>query len=184
MYEVEYKVEITKKERDELIELFEKEGFLKKPETFLKDYFPEVNKSEYGGFNPIRYRDEGVRVIYTKKTWEKFNNEKIRKEIEHEVSREDLEFVLAQNTDTFTIQKHRQSFSGKYDGLDIHIDMDRVKFDHSPGERYFIEAETMSENKENVEKLRKLMIEFIKKSLNKTELIESPGMFSMAYKKL
>ena len=97
MYEVEYKVEITKEERDRLKELFETEGFLKKPEVFQKNYYVGVQDSPHGGHDLKRYRDEGEVIIYSDKVWEKFDSKKIRKEIEHEVSREELELVLKQH---------------------------------------------------------------------------------------
>lgn len=184
MYEVEYKVEITETEKQKLGELFEANGFVSKKEVMQYDYYIEANPSEFGGFDLKRYRKEGGVFVFTEKIWEDIGGNKARRENEQEVSKEEFDKAIAQYPNALSIEKKRTSFSAKYKEHDIHIDMDRVKFDHSPSERYFIEAETISGDKENTVKLKKLMIEFLQESLGRFDVVESPGMFSMAYKKL
>lgn len=184
MYEVEYKVEITETERQNLIEIFKKEGYLVKPIVVQNDHYVEAKESPIGGYDLKRYRDEGDKIFYTEKIWEDVGGDKVRKEIENTVDRAEFEKELPKYPNKISIQKRRQTFSGKYNGNDIHIDMDSIKFDHSPAERFFIEAEVLSDDKEGVVALRNSLADFLKKALGKQDLIQSPGMFNMAVNKL
>ena len=159
MYEVEFKVEIMETEREHLCNLFEKDGFIKKPSVVQNDYYIEAKKSPYGGFDLKRYRKEGEKFFYAEKIWEDINGHKARKEIEREVSEHEFNTEVKRFPNALKIIKTRQSFLGKFEALDIHIDMDSVKFDHSKNMRYFIEAEVISENKENDKELSDLYTE-------------------------
>jgi adenylate cyclase class IV len=183
MYEVEYKVEITKKERAELITLFKKSSFVDEGINLQNDFYVEVKNSAFGGFDFKRYRTEGKKALYTQKIWEKINGINTRKETEKEISVSELVSEIDRYPDCLKISKERKSFSGKYKEQEIHIDMDSVKFSHSPEVRYFIEAEVLTDEKEKVEKLRELVAAFLKESLGRNEIIESPGMFDMAFYK-
>ena len=81
------------------------------------------------------------------------------------------------------IKKDRTSFTGIHHGQALHIDMDSIKYDHSPAMRYFIEAEVLSKDKEGISELKASLILFLKESLGTSEIKESPGMFMMAYEK-
>jgi hypothetical protein len=186
MYEVEYKTEISEAERDKLIFLFELNhfgNFLKKPSVLQNDYYIEAQESPYGGFDLKRYRDEGDKYFYTEKIWEDVNGSKARKETEKEISKEELKAGIENSPVIIKLQKTRDRFVGEYRGKEIHIDMDSVKFDHCPSMRYFVEAETMTEIKENIKELKELMKNFLKESLGKDEITEAKGMFTMAFKK-
>lgn len=184
MYEVEYKVEITEDEREALFELFNIQKLHSKPSVVQHNYHIEMKESPLGGFNVKRYRDEGEKCFYTEKIWESLNGENIRKEIEKEVPREELECEIAKYPDAVKITKGRQSFESEYKGKKIHIDMDNVKFDHSPSMRFFIEGEIITTDNTEVKSLRALIIEFLKETLGKSELKEAPGMISLVTKKL
>ena len=158
--------------------------FLKKDSVLQNDYYVEAKESEYGGYDLKRYRDESGKYFYTEKVWENVNGEKVRKEIEREVLHEEFLSEVGKYPNALKIEKSRQSFVGMYEGREIHIDMDNVKFDHSPSMRYFIEAEILSENKEDVKNLKDLIIKFLKEVLEKQEIKEAEGMFKMAFKKL
>lgn len=184
MYEVEYKVEINKTEQEELFSFFEGLNFIKKDSVLQNDYYIQADDSVYGGYDLKRYRSEGDKYFYNQKIWEDLNGEKIRKEIEREVSEEEYLDEVNKNPKALKIEKNRQSYVGNYEGREIHVDMDNVKFDHSPSMRFFIEVEIMCENKEDVKENKEFVINFLKKALNREELIESHGMFTMAFKKL
>lgn len=183
MYEVEYKVEITKDEQDMLFALFNTQNFERKETVTQNDYYVEAVPSEHGGFNLKRYRDEGSKVVYAEKVWEVIDGQKVRKEVEHEVSREEFDRELVKYPSALKIIKDRNSFTGKLADKVMHIDMDDVKFDHSLQMRYFIEAEVLVEDKGEVNSTRDTLVAFLKESLSR-EIVESPGMFSMAFKKL
>ena len=59
MYEVEIKVELSGKERIDLIERFKTRGFLAKGITPQNDFYIEAKPSPYGRFDLKRYRQEG-----------------------------------------------------------------------------------------------------------------------------
>ena len=181
MYEVEYKVEITKEERDKLDALFKKDGFIVKETVMQNDYYIEAKESPLGGYDIKRYRDQGKNIFYIEKVWEDIGGHLARKETEKEVSRGEFMEEIAKYPKAIKIIKEEQSFGGKYGNQKIHIDMDTVKFNHSPNVRYFIEAEILTEDGEEVKILKDIVIEFLKTSLGRRDIIESPSMFNMAF---
>ena len=184
MYEVDYKVEITGEEKDALYELFTKDNFTKKESVLQNDYYTESKESPYGGFDLKRYRDEGDTIFYTEKVWEDVGGQKTRREKEVEVTRDEFDTELGKSQNVLKIKKDRQTFTGEYGGRKIHIDMDSVKFDHSPSMRYFLEVEIMTENKDEVTMLKELVLHFLKESLGRSDIVEAPGMFTMALKRI
>jgi adenylate cyclase class IV len=184
MYEVEYKVELSENEKDILVQFLEKSDFVSKQSIVQNDYYIMAKKSSLGDYDFKRYREEGNTAFYTEKIWEYSNGENIRKEIEKEISKNGLQSEILKNPNAIKIQKSRKSFNGEYKDRDIHIDIDTVQFDHSLNIRYFVEAEIITKNKEEVKNLRKEIIEFLKNILRKQELEESPSMFTMAFKKI
>ncbi len=184
MYEVEYKVEISEAQRSALILLFVRNDFNKKSEVLQNDYYIWAQESPYGEYDIKRYRDEGEKFFYTEKVWENVDGQKARREVEKEISKEELDQGIKNSEVIMKIEKTRQPFVGKYKDKEIHIDMDSVKFDHSPNIRYFIEAEIVSDTNQNIKELKELMKNFLKESLGKEDIVESPGMFVMASRKL
>ena len=184
MYEVEYKVEITESERDELAALFARSGFAARPEVAQHDRYVFAQASPFGGYDLKRYRQEGDRAFSTEKLWEMVDGQKARKETEREISLAELERAVAPYPDALTIRKARRSWVGNYDGKPMHIDMDTVQFDHSPAPRYFIEAEMLVPAKEDVAADRAAVVAFLRQALGREDIAESPGMFAMAFKKL
>lgn len=184
MYEVEYKVEITKEEKEGLDALFRKDGFVVYDAVTQNDYYIDVQESQFGGYDPKRYRDEGKNIFYTEKVWEEKNGIKARSEVEKEVSRGQFLEEIAKYPDALKIIKERQSYIGKYQNTKISVSIDSVKFDHSPSMRYFIEAEVLVENQEEIVIYKNLVVEFLKTTLNRNEIKEASGMFSMAFNKL
>jgi adenylate cyclase class IV len=184
MYEIEYKVELTPEERMMLIALFNERGFPSDGIDQQNDFYIEAKDSPLGiGYDLKRYRDEEHAIFYTEKTWELAGNQPARKEIEREVSRDEFEAEVAKYPDAVKIQKQREWFAGKHKDLPVSITIDSVKFDHSPSMRYFIEAETNTTDLEKVKELKQHIVDFLKDILGKEEIIESPGMFTMAFKK-
>ncbi len=184
MYEVEIKVELTNSERLDVIESFKTKGFIFKGITPQNDYYIEAEESPHGGFNLKRYRKENEKFIYTEKIWEVLDETLCRKEDERVVSKEEFDSKIIEFPDALKIIKDREWFAGSYQGEEISITIDTVKFDHSDDVRYFIEAEIGVEDKENVIKTKELIENFLKEILNKDSIVESPGMFSMAFKRL
>lgn len=184
MYEVELKVELTAEEREELISLFKEQNFLFKGVTPQNDFWIDVRESPYGGLDFKRYRNEDGKLICTEKVSEIFDGQSIRKETERESSKDEYESKVIEYPNALKIRKDREWFSGIYEGVEISITIDSVKFEHSPNIRYFIEAEIGVSNKEDVAKTKEFIHEFLKKILNKSEIIVSPGMLSMVFKKL
>ncbi len=183
MYEVEFKVEITEEEARELFAFFKKEGFVDHGVKSQSDHYTEVRFFPDGWYDFVRYRHEDNKYFCTEKIMEEFNGERIRKEIETEVAEEDFTNEVFANPNAISIEKNRRSFSGTWGDLQVHIDMDSVKFDHSENIRYFIEGETLTEDKEKVGYLRKEMENLLTRALGR-EIIEAPGMFKLAYEKL
>lgn len=185
MYEVEIKVEISAEKSLKLFDYFRKEGFSPAPAVMQNDYYIAAAKSPFGGWDVKRYREEGATAFYTEKVWETLESGRARREIEKEVSIEELRLRVAAHPDALKIQKLRRPFVD-HRGIDrkIHIDMNRVKFDHSPEMRYFIEAEIIAGSAEEVGPCKELVIAFLKEALRVSDLQESPGMFTMAFEKL
>ncbi len=147
------------------------------------DYYIEAKESPHGGNDLKRYRDEGDAFFYTEKVWELIGKHLGRKETEREATREEFDEALIQYPDAIALKKQRLSFAGMHEGEEISIDMDSVKFDHSPAMRYFIEAEIIAGSKEDVVEGKHFVRSFLEEVLGRTDLIESPGMFTMAFKK-
>jgi len=183
MYEVELKAEITAGEREKVVSNLLKSGFSENGSVSQTDCYIEAEQSPYGGYNLKRYRNEDGKIFYTQKTWEMENEELARKEEEREASQTEMEEAIKGASHPITIKKDRQLFEGYYKDTKIHIDMDTIKFDHSTDVRYFIETEIITAQKEEVKNIREFIREFLKQLLGKSELIEAPGMFTMAFEK-
>ena len=184
MYEVEFKVEISKVEREIIIRKLLDEKFVDGGTVGQRDCYIEAKESPFGGFDTKRFRHEGDKYIYTEKVWEKLNDEMVRREEEREVSKEEFDLGIEKSSDLLTIKKDRHSFDGEYEGVQIHIDIDTVKFDHSATARFFLETEILTEDKAKVKELRDFIRMFLKDLLEQDEIAEAPGMFSMAFLKL
>lgn len=186
MYEVELKIELTAEEKIKLVEEFAQRGFGFEGVTPQRDYYVEAKDSEHGvGYDVVRYRQEGDVFIYTQKIWEMVDDFPVRRENEHEISKEEFETEIAKLPDAIKIVKDREWYEGTYKDNAISLTIDNVKFDHSPSMRYFIEAEISVADKNMVKETKDLIREFVTELLDMPEgIIESPGMFSMALKKL
>jgi predicted adenylyl cyclase CyaB len=183
MYEVEFKVELNLAEKNKLIEQLKISGFEFKGLTPQNDYYIKASKSEYGGYDLLRYRNEADKYIYTEKIWEIIDDQKARKENEHEVTKTEFDSAVQQFPMAIKVIKDREWFVGEYNGKNISVTIDSVKFDHSPEMRYFVEAEIDVENSNEVAATKVLIQDFLKFILHKSELIDSPGMFMMAFEK-
>lgn len=184
MYEIELKIELTEQEKDFLIATFAQRKFVSKGTTPQNDYYIEAKDSTYGGHDTKRYRKEGNKYIYTEKMWELIGTERFRKEDEHEVTEEEFTTQTKAFPDAVTIIKDRAWFAGNYEGKAISFTIDTVKFKHSPGNRYFLEAEIDVSDKKDAPATKKLIESCLKELLGRTEIIEAPGMFALAFKKL
>jgi adenylate cyclase class IV len=187
MYEVELKVELTKEEKQKLEKAFKERGFEFRKQTPQKDYYVEAKKSPYydqgGKYNLRRYRDEDGELIYTAKIWEMVDEHLARQEEEYEVSREKFDEEIQKYPEAIKIEKARDWYWGKYKGQKISLTIDTVDFDHSPETRYFFEAEIDVDDKDKTKETKDLIRDFIKEVLVKEEVVEAPGMFSMAFEK-
>jgi hypothetical protein len=183
MYEVEFKAELTAIEREKLITLFKKKGFVFTGVSQQNDFYVHAVKSPYSGYDLIRYRDEDGTYIFTEKIWELVEGMPARRENEHEVTKDIFETEIAKAKQLVTIMKKREWFEGRYKDTEISITIDSVKFGHSAHLRYFIEAEVDTEDKGKVKELKALEKLFLEEMLSKKEVIEAPGMFTMAFEK-
>ncbi len=189
MYEVEYKVELTGGERESLINLFKERNFTTDGVDQQNDYYIEAKVSPVykgtgaTGYDLKRYRDESGKIIYTEKIWEMVGDTPARMEKEYEVTREFFEPEIKKFPDAIKIKKQREWFRGNSGDIPISITIDSIKFDHSPSVRYFIEAETNTPDIGKVKELKDIIIKFLKEILKKEDIVESPGMFTMAFKK-
>jgi predicted adenylyl cyclase CyaB len=183
MYEVEIKVEINSQDKETVISSLINQGFSEKGTLEQTDCYVEAEKSPHGGYDLKRYRNENGKVFYTQKTWEMNSGELARKEIENESTLDEMSSSIEKSIKPTTIRKVRKSLEGVYNGTKMHVDIDSIKFDHSPDMRYFIEAEIITANKEEVRGVKEIIREFLKELLGKSELTESPGMFTMAFEK-
>lgn len=186
MYEVEFKVELTQQEATDLRLLFAERGFKVGDVDQQDDYYIEYKKSGlYEGYDLKRYRNESGKIFYTEKVWEMAGTEPARKESEYEVTPEKFAAEIEKYPEATKIKKQREWFTGSSKDLpNISITIDSVKFDHSPSMRYFIEAETQTPDINEVKSLKEKIVDFLKDILHKDEIIESPGMFRMAFFKL
>ena len=105
----------------------------------------------------------------------------MRREEEEEVSLKELQEETSKIPDSVNIEKTREYFGGKYQGTDLLVSIDSVTFGHSEGERYFIEAEVCVEKKEDTQEAEHVVKNFLRNLLATQDLVESPGMFSMAF---
>lgn len=183
MYEVEIKVEITKEKREFLILKLKEVGFVEKGSATQHDHYVEAIKSIHGGYDLKRYRVQGDVIFYTQKTWKMNEGVLARKEDEHEATREEFEDGVANSPNPITIHKNRQSLGGPYKNTQVHVDMDSIKFDHSPDIRHFVEAEIITSNQHEVTMIKELLRELLEFVLEEKEIVESPGMFTMAFEK-
>lgn len=183
MYEVEFKVELTLEEKEQLIGELKKSGFTFMGVTPQNDYYIEAKKSDFGGYDLKRYRNEAGKYIYTEKLWELVDDKPIRRENENEVSKEIFESTIARYPNSTKVIKDREWFKGSYQSKEISVTIDTVKFDHSPKTRYFVEAEIDVADKYEVEATKVVIQDFLKEILHKEMLIDSPGMFMMAFEK-
>lgn len=188
MYEVETKIELNKAEKDALIESLIAWTFSFVKDTDQNDYYVEAKESVYknkgGKYDLKRYRKENDTYIYTEKTWEEVGDGVARKEIEKSVDEQEFNKKVSEFPNAIKISKTREWYIGEYEGEKISVTIDSVKFDHSDGERYFVEAEIgvedISKVKETEEKLQSFLVSILKKD----KLVVSPGMFSMAFNRL
>jgi hypothetical protein len=184
MYEVEFKIEITSEQESLVVTELTNRSFVSEEVFPINDFFIEAKKSEHGGYDLKRYRQEGNAYIFTEKTWEKKDGMLARKEDEYEVSKEQFESVIAQHPEAIKIIKNRKEFHGNFEEKDITVAIDHVHFDHSPNTRFFIEGEILVPAIEEVEASRAFIKRFLLDLLGLDDVIESPGMFTMAMKKI
>lgn len=179
-YEVEIKVELTDAERIELLGALKRFGFTSHGITPQADYYIQADKSPYGGVDLKRYRDEDGKLIYTEKIWEIHNGERVRREIEREVAKAELEKAVAEHPDAPSIKKEREWFRGSYKETEISFTIDSVQFNNSKQLRYFVEAEIDVSQPDEVPKIKSFLQGFLKDILKRSEIIEAPGMYSLA----
>lgn len=183
MYEVELKVELTETERQRLISQFKDRNFASEGVTPQHDYYIQADKSPYDGYDLKRYRNEDGTFIYTEKIWEMVDGQPARRENEHEVSQEEFDSKVKTFPNAVAIHKKREWFTGKWQDVDVSITIDTVKFSHSPAERYFIEAEVDTNDKTKVKETKENIRNFLQELLGRSEIVEAPGMFAMAFEK-
>jgi hypothetical protein len=183
VYEVEFKAELTLAERDALAARLAAEGFAAGDPLSLVDTYVEATDSPHGGYDLRRYRDEGGRIIFAEKVWELVGGSLARREAEREASREEMVAAIAASANPVRIAKTRQPYSGRWGGRDLHVDVDTVQFDHSPGPRYFAEAEIVTPDGAGAPALKEELRGFLAGLLGRDELPEAWGMFTMALKK-
>ncbi len=179
-YEVEFKVEITEAEREALMDNLRQKGFSEEPEVSQDSVYVDTTESSKGGDGPERYRREGNRFFHTRKILEKVGNSMACREIQREISQSEYMDVVLKNPEAVRVPKQRNSFSGKYQGQNVHIDMDSVKFKHSPSIRFFVEAEIITNDEGRVEILEKFVQQTLKDLLGRSDLVRSPGIYGMA----
>lgn len=184
MYEVEFKVELSEAERDALEATLLARGFVAATTLALEDVYVEAADSPLGGYDLKRYRDEGSRVVYAEKIWEEVGSQMARREDEREATRDEMAAAVAACPSPVRIRKERRPLSGTWEGRALHVDMDTVQFDHSPGPRYFAEAEIVTPDAALAAPLKESVKRFLREALGREDLAEAWGMFTMALKKL
>jgi len=186
MYEVEIKIEVTAGDMKKLVSALSERGFSHQDTVLQKDVYVKAVESLHNAFDIERYRDEGGEYLYTKKAWEVENGESIRKEDEHPVSEEDFNGALARFPDALKVLKTRDYYHGFFENQKVTFSIDTIKFDHSESERYFIEPEIITSERAKVSEIKKLLRRFVSELLgiDEPQIVEAPGMFAMAYKKL
>lgn len=189
MYEVEIKIELTETQRLELLQKFLELSFADKGIVPQQDYYIKAVLSEYGdskAFDIERYRCEGGKFFFTKKDWEVENGKPVRKEDEHEVTRQEFDSAVAKYPGAVKIIKDRHWFQSSFEDRNISLSIDSVRFDHSPAVRHFMEPEIVIEDKRNVPETKEFLRQFAAYLLGieVSQVVEAPGMFAMAFKKL
>ncbi len=189
MYETEIKIEITDSQRELLLSECHKRGFVDKGNVSQRDYYIKALESQHGGLNAFdieRYRSEGEVFFYTKKVWEMEAGSAIRREEEREATEGECEAAIALYPHAIKIIKDRHYFDASFEGRDISLSIDSVKFDHSSTTRYFMEPEILVAEKAEVSETREFLRQFAASLLNieVSQIVEAPGMFAMAFKKL
>ena len=188
MYEVELKIELTPKEKEKLEQAFKDNNFEFIKQTPQKDYYIEAKKSKYynlqeATYDVKRYRNENGEFLYTAKVWEIKDGHLARQQKEYKVTKEKFEEEIKKYSEAIKIEKIRDWYLGEYEGQSISLTIDTVDFDHSKNTRYFFEAEVGVEDKNKVKETKENIKEFIQQLLDKEEIIEAPGMFTMAFEK-
>lgn len=186
-YEVEIKVEISELEVQHLLLLFPQRGFIDRGVTPQKDYYVTASETPHeGAYDIERYRHEAGKFFYTKKVWEVEDNVPVRIEDEKEISEVEFEAEVAKFPDCLKILKDRHWYEAVFEGLDISLTIDEVQFDHSAEPRYFMEAEIVVQDRSLVSLTKEYLCRFVAELLyiEPSKVVEAPGMFAMAYKKL
>jgi adenylate cyclase class IV len=185
MYEVEWKVELSKEEKSSYETALKKFGFIQGETTPQNDFYIEAKPSPFGGQDLKRYRQEGKEFIYTEKIWEQADGVRARKEVERNVTEGEYRTETARYPEAVKVIKDRIWFSGQYKDRDLSVTIDSVKFDHSPAIRFFTEAEIRVADKAEVPETTAFIKHFLMDVLERPQGIpEAPGMFTMAFKKL
>lgn len=186
-YEVEIKVEVTDVEVKHLLTVFPQMGFIDKGVTPQKDYYVTATESSHeGAYDIERYRSEAGKFFYTKKVWEVEDGVPVRIEDEREISESEFEAEVAKFPDCLKILKDRHWYGAHFEGLDVSLTIDETHFDHSAGPRYFMEAEIIVHDRSLVSITKEYLCRFVAEllSVEPSKIVEAPGMFAMAYKKL
>ena len=186
-YEVEIKVELTETQRLELLQKFLGLCFIDMGVVSQQDYYTKAVLSQYGdpkAFDIERYRSEGGEFFFTKKDWEVEGGNPVRKEDEREITRMEFDSAVASHPSALKIIKDRHWFKASFEGTGISLSIDSVKFDHSPSVRHFMEPEILVEDRAKVPETKEFLRRFVSFLLDTPQIIEAPGMFAMAFKKL
>jgi adenylate cyclase class IV len=185
MYEIELKVELTEDEKMRLPTDIQALGFKFVETTPQDDYYVEAKLSQYaaqgGKYDLKRYRHEADTYIYTEKVWELIAGKATRRETEQEVSQTDFDAAVAAFPNAARVTKQRDWYTGEHMGRTISFTLDTTKFTHSPAMRYFVEAEIAVEEADDTAAARGVVVDFLKTVLHRSEIVESPGMFTMVY---
>ncbi len=189
MYEVEIKIEVEFFQLKELISAFVSRGFTDDGTVLQIDYYVKAVESQYGdpkAYDIERYRSEGGKYFHTKKEWEVVSGEPIRKEEEREVTQAEYAFAEHEYPQAIKIMKVRQKYKASYEGREVGLSIDSVKFDHSPRVRYFMEPEILVADRMLVSETREVLRRFVAEllGLEVSKIEEAPGMFALAFKKL
>ena len=186
-YEVEIKVEVTEAKRLELLQKFLELCFVDMGVVSQQDYYTKAVLSQYGdpkAFDIERYRSEGGEFFFTKKDWEVEGGKPVRKEDEREITQGEFDSAVADQPNALKIVKDRHWVKASFEGVDISLSIDSVKFDHSPSVRHFMEPEILVEEKAKVPETKEFLRRFVSFLLGTPQIVEAPGMFAMAFKKL
>lgn len=188
-YEVEIKIELSEAQRIKLLQRLLGLCFADNGVVSQQDYYTKAVLSQYGdpeAFDIERYRSEGGEFFFTKKDWEVENGEPVRKEEERQITRQEFDSAVAGHPDALKIAKDRHSFKASFEGVEISLSIDSVKFAHSPSVRHFMEPEILVEDRARVPETKELLRRFAASLLGMSlsQIVEAPGMFAMAFKKL